>query len=153
MKKALILLGCPESPSQTPLAIYAAYQLELKGLQVTVAGTPSALKMLEISDPNKQYLKHKTDIESCLDTLEEETYDILLGFAHNDAAVSYFITFYHILQVPAISVVFARDPVLLQELEKEVTETTKARIVSARAYHNPTPLKVRLDQAINELVI
>lgn len=153
MKKALILLGCPESPSQTPLAIYATYQLELRGLEVTVAGTPSALKLLEISDPNRQYLKHKTDIESCLNTLEEESYDILLGFAHNDAAVSYFISFYHILQVPAISVIFARDPVLLEELEKEVTETTQARIVSARAYHNPTPLKVRLDQAIKELVI
>ncbi|HNS25584.1 MAG TPA: DUF1890 family protein, partial [Methanobacteriaceae archaeon] len=43
MKKALILLGCPESPSQTPLAIYAAYKLDKMGFEVTLASTPSAM--------------------------------------------------------------------------------------------------------------
>lgn len=28
--KALILLGCPETPSQTPMSIYAAYKLAEK---------------------------------------------------------------------------------------------------------------------------
>ncbi|MGZ7047149.1 MAG: DUF1890 family protein, partial [Methanobacterium sp.] len=26
MKKALVLLGCPESPSQTPMAVYVTYK-------------------------------------------------------------------------------------------------------------------------------
>ena len=32
MKKAIILLGCPESPSQTPLAIYATNKLTWHGI-------------------------------------------------------------------------------------------------------------------------
>ena len=28
--KALILLGCPETPSQTPMSIYASYKLSEK---------------------------------------------------------------------------------------------------------------------------
>ena len=35
--KALILLGCPETPSQTPMSIYAAYKLAEKGYDVTIA--------------------------------------------------------------------------------------------------------------------
>ncbi len=51
MKKALILLGCPEAPSQTPLAIYTTYALKKVGYEVTIASTPSASKLLEVSDP------------------------------------------------------------------------------------------------------
>ena len=69
MKKAIILLGCPESPSQTPLALYASHKLTGMGYQVTVASTPSAKKLLEVSDPEEHYVKNKTDIESCLDGL------------------------------------------------------------------------------------
>ncbi|GAB6054866.1 DUF1890 family protein [Methanobacterium movens] len=153
MKKALILLGCPESPSQTPLAVYAAYQLKKKGFEVTIAGTPSAMKLMEISDPEEHYLTCKIDIDSCLGALDEGSYDLLLGFAHKDAAVSYFVTFYHILQVPSIAMVFEKDPQLLEEFENQVEESTGAKIVSARAYHNPTPLRVKLDRAIEEMVI
>ena len=48
MKKALLLLGCPESPSQTPLAIYAANKLDKMGFDVTLASTPSAMKLLPV---------------------------------------------------------------------------------------------------------
>ena len=36
MEKVLILLGCPESPSQTPLALYTAHKLTKMGFDVTV---------------------------------------------------------------------------------------------------------------------
>ena len=39
MKKALILLGCPEAPAQTPMAVYATYKLTGLGYEVTVAST------------------------------------------------------------------------------------------------------------------
>lgn len=151
MKKALILLGCPEAPSQAPMAVYSVYQLTNKGYDVTVASTPSAMKLLEVSDPEEHYVKNKIDIESCLENLEDESYDLLVGFVHKDAAVSYFVTFYHMLNTKSIAVVFEKDPELLEQFIESVAESTDATIVSARAYHNPTPIRVKLDRAINEL--
>ena len=151
MKKALILLGCPEAPSQTPMAVYSTYKLSQMGYHVTIASTPSAMKLLEVSDPEEYYVQNKIDIESCLETLEEGSFDLLLGFVHKDAAVSYFVTFYHILNTISLAVVFERDGQLLEKFENDIKESTDANIVSARAYHNPTPLKVRFDRAIKEL--
>lgn len=151
MKKALILLGCPESPSQTPMAIYAAQKLAKMDYDVTVASTPSAAKLLEVSDPDEYYVKNKIDIESCLDGLEQGQYDLLVGFVHKDAAASYFITFYHLLQCEAIALVFEKDHELLEEFENMVAENTTAKIVAVRAFHNPTPLRVKFDRVLEEL--
>lgn len=151
MKKALILLGCPESPSQTPMAVYAAQKLSKMDYDVTIASTPSAAKLLEVSDPDEYYIKNKTDIESCLDGLEEGQYDLLVGFVHKDAAASYFITFYHILNCEAIALVFEKDSELLEEFENMVAENTDAKIVAVSAFHNPTPLRVKFEKVLKEL--
>lgn len=151
MKKALILLGCPEAPSQTPMAVYAVYRLTKLGYDVTVASTPSAMKLLEVSDPEEFYVKKKIDIESCLENLEEGSYDLLIGFVHKDAAVSYFVTFYHILNTTSLAIVFEKDRELLANFVESITENTEANIVAARAYHNPTPLRVKFDRALKEL--
>jgi len=79
-----------------------------------VASTPSALKLLEVSDPEEFYVKNKIDIESCLENLEEGSFDLLVGFVHKDAAVSYFVTFYSILNTTSIAVVFERDSEALE---------------------------------------
>ncbi len=151
MKRALILLGCPEAPSQTPMAVYAVYKLTKMGYEVTVASTPSAMKLLEVSDPEGYYVSNKVDIESCLSKLDEESYDLLVGFVHKDAAVSYFVTFYHILNVKSLAVVFERDSDIMENLAKDIMESTDANVVSARAYHNPTPIRVKFDRAIKHL--
>ncbi len=151
MKKAIILLGCPESPSQTPLTIYAAHKLTEMGYQVMVVSTPSAKKLVEVSDPEEYYIQNKVDIESCLNGLNEGDYDFLLGFVAKDAAVSYFVTFYHILNTRSLALVFHRDQEKLDFFENTVRENTQADIASARAYHNPTPLRVRLDRALLKL--
>ena len=151
MKKALILLGCPESPSQTPLALYTSYALKNAGYEVTIASTPSASKLLEVSDPEQFYVNNRVDIESCLENLEEKIYDLLVGFVHKDAAVSYFVTFYHILNTKSLAIVFEKDADLLEKFVNDVQENTDADIISARAYHNPTPLRVKIDRAIKEL--
>ncbi len=151
MKKALILLGCPEAPSQTPMAVYAVYKLTSQGYQVTVASTPSALKLLEVSDPEEYYVKNKIDIESCLENLEEGSFDLLVGFVHKDAAVSYFVTFYHILNTRSIALVFEKDPELLENYVESIKESTDTTIASARAYHNPTPLRIKFDRALKKL--
>ncbi|HOI71600.1 MAG TPA: DUF1890 domain-containing protein [Methanobacterium sp.] len=151
MKKALILLGCPEAPSQTPMAVYSVYKLTSLGYDVTVASTPSALKLLEVSDPENFYVKNKIDIESCLENLEEKSFDLFVGFVHKDAAVSYFVTFYHILNTKSIALVFEKDSELLESYVESLKESTDATLVSARAYHNPTPLKVKFDRVIKKL--
>ena len=151
MKKALILLGCPESPSQTPMAVYAAQKLAKMNYDVTVASTPSASKLLEVSDPDEYYIKNKVDIESTLDDLNEGSYDLLIGFVHKDSAASYFVTFYHILQCEAIALVFEKNLELLEEFENIVKENTGAKIVAVRAFHNPTPLRVKFDRTLESL--
>lgn len=151
MKKALVLLGCPEAPSQTPMAVYTTCKLAEMGYEVTVAGTPSAMKLIEVSDPEEFYIKNKINIDSCLENLEENAFDFLLGFVHKDAAVSYFVTFNHILNTESLALVFEKDPELLEKFEKAVRDNTDAKIVSVRAYHNPTPLKVKFDRAIKKM--
>ena len=151
MKNALILLGCPESPSQMPLALYTTYALKKVGYEVTIASTPSASKLLEVSIPEKVYINKRIDIDSCLENLEENVYDLLVGFVHKDAAVSYFVTFYHILNTKSLAIVFEKDADLLEKFVNDVKENTDADIISARAYHNPTPLRVKIDRAIKEL--
>ena len=151
MKKALILLGCPESPSQTPMAVYAAQKLAKIGYDVTIASTPAANKLLEVSDPDEYYVKNKIDIESCLDGLEKGQYDLLVGFVSKDAATSYFITFYHLLQCESLALIFEKDSELLKDFESMVAENTNAKIVAVRAFHNPTPIRVKFDRALKEL--
>ncbi len=151
MKKALVLLGCPESPSQTPMAVYVTYKLKNMGYEVTTASTPSAMKLLEVGDPEGHYIENKIDIDSCIEKLDEGAFDLLIGFIHKDAAVSYFVTFYSILNTTSIAIIFEKDPEKLEEFENIVSESTDAKIVSARAYHNPTPLRVRFDKMIKKL--
>jgi len=151
MKKAILLLGCPESPSQTPMAIYVTNKLKKMGYEVTVASTPSAMKLLEVSDPESFYLDKKIDVESCLDSIKEGSFDLLVGFVHRDAAVSYFVTFENILNIPSIALISEREMDLIEEYTKMIKESTNAEIVSARAYHNPTPLRVKFDKALNNM--
>ncbi len=151
MKKALILLGCPESPAQTPMAVYAAYKLTDMGYDVTIASNPAAMRLLDVSDPEEQYVNNKIDLESCLENLNEGDYDLLLGFVHKDAAVAFFVTFYHVLNTKSIALIFEKDPSQLEDFEKQVSESTEAQIVSAKAYHNPTPIRVKFDRALEQL--
>ena len=120
MKKALILLGCPESPAQTPMAIYVTYKLKKMGYEVTTASTPSAMKLLEVGDPEGVYIENKIDIDSCIEKLDKGAFDLLVGFIHKDAAVSYFVTFYSILDTTSIAIVFEKDADKLIEFENTV---------------------------------
>ncbi|WP_409200998.1 DUF1890 family protein [Methanobrevibacter sp. DSM 116169] len=151
MKKALILLGCPESPSQTPLAIYATNKLSSLGYDVTITANPAASKLIKISDPENKYVQNMLDLDRCLDSLEEKEYDLLLGFVHKDAAASFFVTFYQILQTKSIALVFEKDEKLVEEYAEMVKESTDAEIIAVKAFHNPNPVKVQLDKVLNNL--
>lgn len=151
MEKALILLGCPEAPSQTPMAIYASYKLSHLGYDVTIAANPAATKLIKVSDPEEVYVHNMVNIDKCLNEIKSHDYDLLVGFVHKDAAASFFVTFYHILQTKSIALVFERDADVLAEYVDMVSENTDAEIVAVRAYHNPTPLRVRFDKAVEGL--
>ncbi|GAA5818169.1 MAG: DUF1890 domain-containing protein [Methanobrevibacter sp. CfCl-M3] len=151
MKKALILIGCPEAPSQTPLTLYSSYKLTQMGYDVTIAANPAAIKLLEVSDPENHYFHNQLNIEKALDNLTENNYDLLLGFVHKDAAASYFVTFYNILRTKSIALIFEKDADLLENYVNIVSENTEAEMVVARVFHNPTPLKVKLDKVLKNL--
>lgn len=151
MKRALVLLGCPESPSQTPMAVYAANKLYELDYDVTVAANPAATKLVKVSDPKKVYVKSIVDLDRCLNDIKEGDYDLLVGFVHKDAAASFFITFYHLLQCESIALVFEKDMELLESYVDMVQENTDAKIVAVKAFHNPTPIRVRFDKVLEEL--
>jgi hypothetical protein len=43
--KVLLMMGCPEVPIQTSIALYLSHKLTNLGLDVTVAGTDAATKL------------------------------------------------------------------------------------------------------------
>lgn len=151
MKKALILLGCPEAPSQTPLTIYTAYKLNDLGFDVTIAANPAASKLLKISDPENNYIKDLIDLDRSLNSLEKGQYDLLIGFIHKEASASFFVTFYHILQIQSIAIIFEKDEKLVEEYSNIIKEATNSKIIAVRSFHNPNPIKVQLDKVLKEI--
>ena len=104
--KALILLGCPETPSQTPMAVYAFSKLTKLGYDVTIAANPAAAKLVKVSDPEGFYNLNIVDLERTLGEVSEGDYDLLVGFVHKDAAAAFFVTFDQILNTKSIALVF-----------------------------------------------
>jgi hypothetical protein len=151
MKKALLLIGCPEAPAQTPIAIYTTYKLRNLGYDVTISSNPAASKLIKVSDPEKNYIQNMVNIDSCIDNLEEKEYDLLIGIIHKDAAVSYFVTYYHLLNTKSMAIIFQRNQDEVDDFVEQVKENTDAETISAKAYHNPTPIKVRIDKALKQL--
>lgn len=150
--KALLLLGCPETPSQTPMAVYASNKLTKMGYDVTIAANPAAAKLVKVSDPEGYYNLNIVDLERLLGTVSEGEFDLLVGFVHKDAAASFFVTFDQILNTKSIALVFERDFDLVEEYVNMIEESgSNANIVAVRAFHNPSPIKVKFDKALKEL--
>ena len=78
--KALVLLGCPETPSQTPLAVYVFNQLTKMGYDTTIAANPAAKKLVKISDPEDYYHLNLVDLERLLGEINPGDFDLLVGF-------------------------------------------------------------------------
>ena len=150
--KALVLLGCPETPSQTPMAVYASDKLTKLGYDTTIAANPAAAKLVKVSDPEDYYNLNIVDLERTLDEVQAGDYDLLLGFVHKDAAAAFFVTFDQILDTKSIALVFERDLDLVGQFVEMIEESgSKAKICAVRAFHNPSPIKINLDKALKEL--
>lgn len=149
--KALVLLGCPETPSQTPLAVYVFDKLTKMGYDVTIAANPAAKKLVKISDPEDFYHLQLVDLERALSDVNHGDYDLLVGFVHKDAAASFFVTFDQIIQCKSLALVFSRDADEVAEFVSMIEESgSNAKIAAVRAFHNPSPVKVKFDKAIKE---
>ena len=149
--KALVLLGCPETPAQTPMAVYVFNKLTKMGYDTTIAANPAASKLVKISDPEGLYNLNLVDLERTLGGIKEGDYDLLVGFVHKDAAAAFFVTFDQILNTKSLALVFSRDADEVEEFVNMIEESvSNALITAVRAFHNPSPIKVKFDRAIKE---
>jgi hypothetical protein len=147
--KVLLMMGCPEVPIQTSIALYLSHKLTNLGLDVTVAGTDAATKLLKVSDSDGYYAKKLVDLDKTLeDIIEKRTdFDICFAFMHNDAGMTYAATMSAISQARLYSIVFGMHA----EALAETIEFDCEKIV-AKAVHNPIQLKNKLDKVVEEIV-
>jgi hypothetical protein len=150
IKKALLLLGCPELPVQTGTALYLANRLKEAGLEVFVAGTDSALLLVKVSDPHGYYVdaKRMVKLDNCIAALAEKKleFDLCAVFVHNDAGISYLATVRSISDAKLFALIFGKDAkTLAEQIDFECEKLV------AKAVHNPIPLTKKIDATIKEV--
>ncbi len=149
-KKALLLLGCPEVPVQTGIALYLASRLKNAGMDVFVAGTDAALDLLKVSDTEGHYVDTEmmTHQDKCVETLAEKRmeFDFCFVFVHNDAGISYLATIQSISKAKLFAIIFGHDA---EALSGQI-EFNCEKLV-AKSVHNPIPLKKEIDERIREV--
>ncbi|MCL7412332.1 MAG: DUF1890 domain-containing protein [ANME-2 cluster archaeon] len=140
--KAIILLGCPEVPVQTSLAIYLTDLLNKSGVHVRIAGNKAALELVSTADPAGYYVRDTADLDATIGALasKEVDCDICYVFIHNDAGVSYLATASALVSGECAGIIFGNSA---QSLGEQCDNLGLANI-RARAVHNPRPLKSRI---------
>ncbi|WP_235272002.1 DUF1890 domain-containing protein [Methanosarcina mazei] len=146
--KVLLMMGCPEVPIQTSIALYLSHKLTSSGFDVTVAGTTAATKLLKVSDSDGYYAKKLVDLDKTLeDIIEKKTdFDVCFAFMHNDSGMTYAATVSAISQARMYSIVFGRHA---EELSQTI-EFDCEKIVTPDV-HNPVRLKNKLDKVMEEI--
>ena len=139
--KALLLMGCPELPVQTAAALYIASKLNGEGFDVTTAGNKAAIGLLLNSDPEKHYIKKVMDLDTCIGALAEKKMetDICFVFIHSDSGISYLATVRSLSKAKTVAVIFGKD------IEPLIGASSGSMIIAAKAVHNPTPLRAKID--------
>ncbi|HOO53768.1 MAG TPA: DUF1890 domain-containing protein [Methanothrix sp.] len=144
-KRSLLLLGCPEVPVQTSIALYLAFRLRERGDDVVVAGTGAALKLTKLADPMGHYIGETMNIDRCIASISEGKidFDLCFAFAHSDAGITYAGTMSYISGAELFVLIFGRGA---EELEKTVE--FDCRKLVAKAVHDPIPLKKLIDEVV-----
>ncbi len=144
-KDALLVLGCPQVPVQTAIALYLMYRLRTLGVTPVVAGNQAARMQVEVSDPLHHYGGEMVDIDTCIADLAEgkRRYSYYMIFVHNDAGISYAATVQSITGKKVVAILYG-------EHFREVGETIgfPCEKVAAKAVHNPMPLKKKIDEVL-----
>ena len=149
-RDALILLGCPQVPVQTSMALYLMHNLAQRGIRPVIAGTPAARKLMEVADPGRHYLEEMTDIDAAIDEITEKRrdFDLCFVFIHNDSGVAYAGTMAYISEARVYALIFGEHA---EDLAGEIE--FPCEVVAAKATHNPMPLKRRLDEVMQWAVL
>ena len=149
-KKALLLLGCPEVPVQTSIALYLASRLKNAGMDVFVAGTDAALDLIKVSDPDGRYVdaEKMINLDECIRALAEKRtdFDLCSVFVHNDAGISYLATMHQISNARLFAIIFGNDA---ESLSGQID--FKCDKIVAKTVHNPNPLKKKIEEKIKEV--
>ncbi|MBA7533197.1 hypothetical protein ES705_25432 [subsurface metagenome] len=149
-KKALLLLGCPEVPVQTGIALYLASRLKNAGMDVLVAGTDAALELLKVSDTEGHYVdaEKMMNLDKSIESLAEKRmdFDFCFVFVHNDAGISYLATVQSMSKAKLFAIIFGHDA---ESLAGQIDCNCEKLV--ARTVHNPIPLKKKIDARIREV--
>jgi len=143
-RSALLVLGCPQVPVQTSIALYLIHRLRQAGITPVVAGNRSAITLLVVADPKRHYLGEALDLDRAIDQITEKKrdFDLCFVFIHNDAGVSYAATMGAISGARLYALIYGEH---YDELVASIE--FPCQNIAAKAVHNPMPLKKILDEA------
>jgi hypothetical protein len=125
-KTALLVLGCPQVPVQTSIALYLINRLKKAGITPVVAGLGEVMDL---------------DRAVALISDGKRDFDLCFVFIHNDAGVSYAATMGAISKAKLYTLVYG------EHYEDQVKKIDfSCTTIAAKAVHNPLPLKKALDE-------
>ncbi len=142
-RSALLVLGCPQVPVQTSIALYLMHRLRQAGITPVVAGNRSAITLLVVADPKREYLGEAHDLDRMIDQITEKKrdFDLCFVFIHNDAGISYAATMGAILKARLYTIIYG------EHFDQIVASIDfPCQNIAAKAVHNPMPLKKILDE-------
>jgi len=142
-KTALLVLGCPQVPVQTSIALYLINRLKKAGIAPVVAGNKAANTLLVVADTDRHYLGEVMDLDRAVVMITEKKrdFDRCFVFIHNDAGVTYAGTMSAISKVKIYTIIYVEH---YEDLVKQMD--FPCTIIAAKAVHNPLPLKKALDE-------
>lgn len=140
-----MVLGCPQVPVQTPVALYLMYKLRLLGIMPIAAGNQAARMQVEVSDPLHHYAGEMVDLDTCIVELAEgrRHHSYYMVFVHNDSGVSYAATVQSITGKRVVAILYGDH-----FLEVADSISFPCEKVAAKAVHNPMPLRKKIDEVL-----
>lgn len=144
--EVLLLLGCPQIPVQSPLALYIADLINDLGNTPVVAANPSAKQLIAASDPKKHYVKEYRDVDRTIADLADGkvSYPLIISLIHNDAGLTYTATAAALApHAVMITILFGEHA---YEIEGEITFPTEK--IVAPVTHNTRPLLTKIDEVL-----
>ncbi len=142
-KTALLVLGCPQVPVQTSIALYLMNRLKKAGIVPVVAGNKAANTLLVVADSDRHYLGEVLDLDRAVALMSEKKrdFDLCFVFVHNDAGVTYAATMGAISRAKLYAIVYG------EHFEEQVAKIDfPCTTVAAKAVHNPRPIKKAIDE-------
>ncbi|WP_321506442.1 DUF1890 domain-containing protein [uncultured Methanoregula sp.] len=140
---ALLVLGCPQVPVQTSIALYLINRLNQAGLVPVAAGNKAANTLLVVADPDRHYLKEVMDLDRAVAQISDKKrdFDRCFVFIHNDAGVSYAATMSAISKAKLYVIIYG------EHYDEQVKKIEfPCTVIAAKAVHNPLPLKKAIDE-------